>query len=152
MKANNVLNSFKSCLVDCNLDKMSRGLYEFFHLRCGFIAHTDKGGFTATYANPDDFLGFMENLQENITDDIKHSGLNADFTDNTDSFRYDYDFNIPKVKKQMLGMIDENKSKINQKCSEELLQQLRNGRDILDTRISRLEDKMKLEHQEDNTV
>jgi len=50
-----VIKNFKEVIETGNIDKMSKELYEFLHLHCGFIAHYDINGFKATYKSPRDF-------------------------------------------------------------------------------------------------
>ena len=50
-----VIKNFKEVIETRNIDKMTKELYEFLHLHCGFIAHYDINGFKATYKSPRDF-------------------------------------------------------------------------------------------------
>jgi hypothetical protein len=50
-----VIKSFTEVIETRNIDKMTKELYQFLNLYCGFIAHYDINGFKATYKNPRDF-------------------------------------------------------------------------------------------------
>lgn len=50
-----VIKNFKVVIEARNIDKMTKELYEFLHLHCGFIAHFNIDGFKATYRDPKDF-------------------------------------------------------------------------------------------------
>ena len=50
-----IVKSFKKVIEGRDISRMTNGLYEFFHLHCGFIAHFDINGFKATYSAPKDF-------------------------------------------------------------------------------------------------
>ena len=50
-----VIRNFKEVIESRNIDRMSKELYDFLTLYCGFIAHYDINGFKATYRVPRDF-------------------------------------------------------------------------------------------------
>ncbi len=50
-----VIKNFKQVVENKDIGRMSKELYEFLHLHCGFIAHYDINGFKATYKSPRDF-------------------------------------------------------------------------------------------------
>ena len=50
-----VVRSFRKVIEECNISLMSKELYQFLTLYCGFIAHYDINGFKATYSHPKDF-------------------------------------------------------------------------------------------------
>jgi len=50
-----VIRNFKDVIETRNIDRMSKELYDFLALNCGFIAHYDINGFKATYRAPRDF-------------------------------------------------------------------------------------------------
>jgi len=50
-----VIKNFQEVIESKDIGKMSKELYEFLHLHCGFIAHYDINGFKAAYTNPRDF-------------------------------------------------------------------------------------------------
>jgi len=136
MEQKNLLTSFERCLKAKNLEPMTKDLYNFFHLRCGFIAHYDINGFRNTYSAPEDFLSFSKTLLEELESDVKW--VSENYTDNTDSFKYDYNFKIPEVKKEMIKLLLECKESINTDCNNNLLNKLIIEREILDGRIKEL--------------
>ncbi len=52
-----VITNFKEVIESRSIDRMSKELYEFLTLYCGFIAHYNLEGFKANYRNPQDFSG-----------------------------------------------------------------------------------------------
>jgi hypothetical protein len=50
-----VIRNFKEVIESRDIDRMSKELYHFLTLYCGFIAHYDINGFKATYKAPRDF-------------------------------------------------------------------------------------------------
>ena len=50
-----IVKAFKKIIEGRDISKITKELYEFFHLHCGFIAHYDINGFKATYSAPKDF-------------------------------------------------------------------------------------------------
>ncbi len=117
---------------------MTKDLYEFFHLRCGFIAHYNLGGFIATYSDPKEFLGFCNTLKENLLSDIKFSD-NYDNSDNTDSFKFGYEFKIPEVKKAMVDLLNNSSESTKDSCNREHLSNLVDERKRLDKEIESLQ-------------
>ena len=136
MKDKSLLRSFERCLKSKNLESMTKDLYEFFNQRCGFIAHYDIHGFRDAYQEPEEFLEFYEYLQEELEGDIKSAKWDSDFTDNTDSFKYGYEFNIPKLKQQMLDLLNKNATTITEICNMKILENLREERELLDKKIA----------------
>ena len=143
MKQKALLNSFERCLKACTLEPMTKDLYNFFHLRCGFIAHYNIDGFKSSYKNPDTFLDFCIRLNTYLQSSIRFSNLSKDFTDNTDSFKYDYDFKIPEVKQGMIDLLDIYDRKISKACNTMQLVKLRLQRDEINMEIKMLRDAVK---------
>ena len=52
-----VIKNFQEVIESKDISRMTRELYEFLILYCGFIAHYDINGFKATYRSPQDFAG-----------------------------------------------------------------------------------------------
>ena len=50
-----VVRNFKKVIEARDINHMTKELYEFLHLHCGFIAHFNLNGFKATYTSPKDF-------------------------------------------------------------------------------------------------
>jgi hypothetical protein len=50
-----VTRNFKEVIESRDINRMSKELYDFLTLYCGFIAHYDIKGFKATYRRPLDF-------------------------------------------------------------------------------------------------
>ena len=50
-----VIKNFREVIENRNIEKMSKELYEFLTLYCGFIAHCNIEGFKATYRDPKNF-------------------------------------------------------------------------------------------------
>ena len=44
-----VIRNFKEVIENRDINRMSKELYDFLTLYCGFIAHYDINGFKATY-------------------------------------------------------------------------------------------------------
>jgi hypothetical protein len=51
----NVVRCFKRVIESRDINKMTRELYEFLTLHCGFIAHYNIRGFKSTYSPPNEF-------------------------------------------------------------------------------------------------
>lgn len=132
MKPQPLLKAFERCLKACNLEPMTRELYEFFHLRCDDIAHYDIQGYRHTYCTPEAFLQRMEDLQGILADRCA--------CDEGDSFKYDYEFHIPTIKAEMLNLLQAHMPSIRKKCNKDLLNDLVAERDRLDKRIAELSD------------
>ncbi|MHB1685408.1 MAG: DUF6573 family protein [Bacilli bacterium] len=58
-----VQRNFASCLEQRSLEKMDKRAYNFYHLRCGFIAHYNIHGFRTEYSGAQ-FLRFLEHFSE----------------------------------------------------------------------------------------
>jgi hypothetical protein len=52
-----VTKNFQEVIETKDTGRMTKELYEFLILHCGFIAHFDINGFKATYRSPQDFAG-----------------------------------------------------------------------------------------------
>jgi hypothetical protein len=52
-----VIKNFQEVIETKDIGGMTKELYEFLILHCGFIAHYDIHGFKATYKSPQDFAG-----------------------------------------------------------------------------------------------
>ena len=52
-----VIKNFQEVIETKDIGRMTKELYEFLILHCGFIAHYDINGFKATYRSPQDFAG-----------------------------------------------------------------------------------------------
>lgn len=143
MKQKTLLNSFERCLKAYTLEPMTKDLYNFFHLRCGFIAHFNIDGFKEAYKSPDTFLDFCIRLNTYLQSSIRFSKLSKDFTDNTDSFKYDYDFKIPEVKQRMIDLLDIYDRKISKACNTMQLAKLYTQREDIDVQIKILEEVLK---------
>ena len=50
-----VIKNFQEVIETREIGRMTKELYEFLILHCGFIAHYDINGFKATYKSPQDF-------------------------------------------------------------------------------------------------
>jgi hypothetical protein len=50
-----VIKNFQGIIENKDIGRMTKELYEFLILHCGFIAHYDIHGFKATYKSPRDF-------------------------------------------------------------------------------------------------
>ena len=51
----NVVRCFKRVIESRDINKMTKELYDFLNLYCGFIAHYNINGFKATYSPPNEF-------------------------------------------------------------------------------------------------
>ncbi len=51
----NVVKCFKRVIESRDINKMTRELYQFLNLHCGFIAHYDIHGFKSVYSPPKEF-------------------------------------------------------------------------------------------------
>jgi len=81
-KVKSMVSNFKGIIEDRDITRLRRSLYEFLHLRCGFIAHYSLDGFIHEYSEPEDFLRFCEHLRNN--------GLEIHQCDTTDDYNYGY--------------------------------------------------------------
>jgi hypothetical protein len=52
-----VIKNFQEVIETKDISRMTKELYEFLILHCGFIAHYDINGFKATYRSRQDFAG-----------------------------------------------------------------------------------------------
>ena len=50
-----MIKNFQEVIETKDIGRMTKELYEFLNLYCGFIAHYDINGFKATYKSPTDF-------------------------------------------------------------------------------------------------
>jgi hypothetical protein len=50
-----VIKNFKEVIENMDIGRMSKELYDFLNLYCGFVAHYDINGFKAVYRKPMDF-------------------------------------------------------------------------------------------------
>jgi hypothetical protein len=50
-----LIRNFKEVIENRDIDKMSKELYDFLNLYCGFIAHYNINGFKDVYRSPMDF-------------------------------------------------------------------------------------------------
>jgi len=81
-KVNALVSNFKKIIESRDITRLKKPLYEFLHLRCGFIAHYDRHGFVQTYLKPEDFLRFCEHL--------RNSGFEVHGCDTTDDYNNGY--------------------------------------------------------------
>lgn len=124
MEMKNLLGNFEQCLEKGDLEPMHKDLYNFFHLRCGFIAHYDIGGFRGAYHEPEHFGYFLQKLKMELEEDLKQAAWSEDCTDNTDSFKYGYNFRIPELKREMLELIFIHKPTLDIKLRNQYIEQL----------------------------
>ncbi len=50
-----VIRNFQQVIENKDIDRMSKELYDFLNLYCGFVAHYNIDGFKTTYKSPRDF-------------------------------------------------------------------------------------------------
>lgn len=85
----------------------------------------------------------MSELSQELHGSIKDAKWHEDYTDNTDSFKWDYEFKIPEVKQQMLDLLEKYTPEFVDKLLGKHLQNLKEERDRLTKTIDTLEGKIK---------
>jgi hypothetical protein len=89
-----------------DIDRMSKELYYFLALNCGFIAHYDINGFKATYKVPGDFADvFIRHF------DREHRYRNGTYTCHQEPYK-DTGFTKADIKREFEGIIDIHKDQI----------------------------------------
>jgi hypothetical protein len=127
MKKEALLRSFERCLKAHNLEPMTKDLYHFFMNICGFIAHYNINGFRGTYDEPTAFVGFIEELKLDL--------VCRPSCDESDSFKWDYDFYIPEVKKAMMDLIAKYEPTIMTECRKDRMRDLNRQREVIEIEL-----------------
>lgn len=70
-----VIRNFKEVIETRDINRMSKELYDFLTLNCGFIAHYDINGFKAIYRTPRDFADVF--IRHFDREHSYHSGVYA---------------------------------------------------------------------------
>jgi len=108
-----VIKNFKEVIEKKDINKMSKELYNFLNLYCGFIAHYDINGFKATYQVPRDFAGVF----------IKHFDRNHPYYSPTyDCHQEPYKntgLTKAEIKREFERIADQHKDRISQWAKEE---------------------------------
>jgi len=121
-KKDSIIKNFKDIIENRDITRLKRPLYEFLHLRCGFIAHYDRYGFIATYTEPEDFLRFCEHL--------RNYGLEVHQCDTTDDYGDGY--TAEEIKDAMSDILT---SAVLDEIREETTQHYKNERYALYQRL-----------------
>jgi len=108
-----VIKNFKEVIETGNINKMSKELYEFLHLHCGFIAHYDINGFKATYKSPRDFAEvFIRHF------DKEHRYYNGIYSCHEEPYK-DIGLTKAQIKSELEKIVSLHKNKISLWAKEE---------------------------------
>ena len=109
-----VIRNFKEVIESRDIDRMSKELYHFLTLYCGFIAHYDINGFKATYKAPRDFADvFIRHF------DREHRYYNGTCACHQEPYK-DTGLTKAEIKKEFERMVDLHKHLISQWADEAL--------------------------------
>ena len=109
-----VIKNFKEVIENRDIDRMSRELYDFLYLYCGFIAHYDINGFRATYRSAMDFSEvFIKHF------DPLHPYHNRVYACHQTPYK-DTGLTKAEIRKEFERLVDLHKNHIYQWAKEEL--------------------------------
>ncbi len=109
-----VIRNFKEVIESRDIDRMSKELYDFLPLNCGFIAHYDIDGFKATYKAPRDFADvFIRHF------DREHRYHSGTYACHQEPYR-DTGLTKAEIKKEFDRIVDLHKNQISRWANEEL--------------------------------
>ena len=101
-----VVKSFRKVIESRNMEEMTKELYDFLNLYCGFIAHYNIHGFRQAYSAPRDFTDvFMRHF------DREHRYFNAAYRCHEEQYR-DTGFTKAEIKQEFSRIVDKHKEAI----------------------------------------
>ena len=101
-----VVKSFRKVIESRSMEEMTKELYDFLNLYCGFIAHYNIHGFRQAYAAPRDFTDvFMRHF------DREHRYFNAAYRCHEEPYR-DTGFTKAEIKQEFSRIVDKHKEAI----------------------------------------
>ena len=101
-----VVKSFRKVIESRSMEEMTKELYDFLNLYCGFIAHYNINGFRQAYAAPRDFTDvFIRHL------DREHRYFNAAYRCHEEPYR-DTGFTKAEIKQEFSRIVDKHKEAI----------------------------------------
>jgi hypothetical protein len=109
-----VIKNFKEVIENRDINKMTKELYDFLTLYCGFIAHYDINGFKATYKAPRDFAEvFIRHF------DKKHRYYSRTYACHQEPYK-GTGLTKAEIKEEFERIVDLHKDQISQWAKEEL--------------------------------
>ena len=101
-----VVKSFRKVIESRNMEEMTKELYDFLNLYCGFIAHYNIHGFRQAYTAPRDFTDvFIRHF------DREHRYFNAAYRCHEEPYR-DTGFTKAEIKQEFSRIVDTHKEAI----------------------------------------
>lgn len=101
-----VVNNFRKVIESRDIHHMTKELYEFLNLYCGFIAHYNINGFKSTYTRPRDFAEvFIRHF------DKSHRYFSGIYPCNEEIYK-DAGFTKAQIKREFYRIVDMNKDSI----------------------------------------
>jgi hypothetical protein len=101
-----VVKNFRKVIEARDINLMSKELYQFLNLYCGFIAHYDINGFKETYARPRDFARvFIRHF------DREHPYFSGNYSCHHEPYQ-DTGFSKAEIKQEFWQIVDEHKEAI----------------------------------------
>ena len=101
-----VVKSFRKVIESQNMEEMTKELYDFLNLYCGFIAHYNIHGFRAAYAAPRDFTDvFIRHF------DREHRYFNGTYPCHDEPYR-DTGFTKAEIKQEFCCIVEKHKETI----------------------------------------
>jgi len=98
-----VVKSFQKVIESRNMEEMTKELYDFLNLYCGFIAHYNIHGFRQVYAAPRDFTDvFIRHF------DRDHRYFNSTYRCHEESYR-DTGFTKAEIKQEFFRIVEKHK-------------------------------------------
>jgi len=109
-----VIRNFKGVIESRDMHRMSKELYHFLTLYCGFIAHYDINGFKATYKAPRDFADvFIRHF------DREHRYYNGTYACHHEPYK-DTGLTKAEIKREFDRIVDLHKRLISRWANEAL--------------------------------
>ena len=101
-----VVRSFQKIIENRDIRHMTKELYQFFCLNCGFIAHFDIDGFKATYGYPKSFSEVF----------IRHFDKNHPYFCEIYEWHHkpykDTDYTVAEIREEFIKIVDIHKNAI----------------------------------------
>ncbi len=103
-----VVKNFRQVMERRDISVMTKELYEFLNLHCGFIAHFNINGFKATYSSPKDFAEvFIRHF------DHEHKYFNGVYSCHDEPYK-DTGYTKAGIKQEFYRIVDEHKDAISE--------------------------------------
>ena len=101
-----VVKKFRKVIESRDINYMSKALYEFLNLYCGFIAHYNIDGFKSVYSTPREFADvFIRHF------DCEHRYFNGIYPYHEDPYK-DTGFTKAEIKRELCSIVDAHKDSI----------------------------------------